>query len=105
MTEQLARHLQDFALHRTTFNQLQDWFIDYVMGSDVHPVDQTVADHVEGAMAEFTGGHITEAEFRNAVAKQLHNLTIISSQADEAARPRTSSAGRTIQVEFQLESA
>ena len=101
MTEQLAHYLIDFALDRISFGEFQDWFIDYSMGAGVDPEDQPVVDFVEGAMAEFTGRYISEGEFRGAIRSQLENLTIRSSLASVPAS-RSSSAGRTVQVELRV---
>lgn len=102
MTEQFARYLADFAAERISLAEFQDWLIDYVMGPEaMDPADVSAAHDVENALAEFSGGHISEAQFRDVVKQYVGNLTIVSALPGFVLQaPKTYSVSRTLRTEL-----
>lgn len=102
MSEQFAHYLVDLAAGRITLADFQDWFIDYVMGTEaIDPADIAVAQDIENALAEYSGGHISYAAFRGVVMGYVENLTIVSALPGfHSVEIRKSSAGRTLHTEL-----
>lgn len=101
MSEEFARYLAGVVTGRMTLADFQDWFIDYVMGpAAVRPEDIAISADIENAMAEFSGGHISEQDFRAALLQHLVDAPIISYLGYSPPQMSwSSSANRTVRSE------
>ena len=104
MTEIFAYHLGDIVAGRITLTEFRDWFIDYIMGPiGIDPEDISAADDIENAMAEFTGGHISEQAFREVLRQHYESGAIIFSLLGSPAPRRwSSSSNRTERFELRV---
>lgn len=100
MTELLANNLGDVVNGRMSLGEFQDWFIVYVMGQNpIHPEDAATAEDIESAMAEFTGGHISEQLFRGVLRDHLANAAITAYLPGSRSSGRFSSSANRTQFE------